>query len=122
MPYRFHLAILVISLVFVGSVSAEALLNANSASGEELAVISQLDDNTIAAIIDRRPFATVGELNAVLSNSMGAEEIEALFRKLFIPINLNTALRQDILLIPGVGPRMAHEFEEYRPYSSIEQF
>ena len=28
----------------------------------------------------------------------------------------------DILLIPGVGGRMAHEFEEYRPYSNIEQF
>jgi len=25
-------------------------------------------------------------------------------------------------LIPGVGGRMAHEFEEYRPYSNIEQF
>ena len=26
------------------------------------------------------------------------------------------------LLIPGVGPRMRHEFEEYRPYTSMEQF
>ena len=53
---------------------------------------------------------------------MSAAEIEVLYGKLFIPINLNTALREDILLIPGVGRRMAHEFEEYRPYSSMEQF
>jgi DNA uptake protein ComE-like DNA-binding protein len=39
-----------------------------------------------------------------------------------VPINLNDAKRSDILLIPGIGRRMAHEFEEYRPYSSIEQF
>ena len=27
-----------------------------------------------------------------------------------------------ILMVPGVGDRMAHEFEEYRPYQNIEQF
>jgi hypothetical protein len=26
-----------------------------------------------------------------------------------------------ILLIPNAGPRMAREFEEYRPYKAIEQ-
>jgi DNA uptake protein ComE-like DNA-binding protein len=38
------------------------------------------------------------------------------------PIDLNTASDEEILLIPGVGPRMQHEFEEYRPYNSIERF
>ena len=32
------------------------------------------------------------------------------------------ASREAILSIPGVGDRMAHEFEEYRPYVSLEQF
>ena len=41
---------------------------------------------------------------------------------MFIPLNLNTAGEAEILLIPGVGKRMAHEFEEYRPYRNIEQF
>ena len=39
-----------------------------------------------------------------------------------MPIDLNKASDAEILLIPGVGPRMRHEFEEYRPYTSIEQF
>ena len=39
-----------------------------------------------------------------------------------VPININTATDADILKIPGVGPRMLHEFKEYRPYTSIEQF
>ena len=26
------------------------------------------------------------------------------------------------MLIPGVGPKMRHEFEEYRPYKDIAQF
>jgi DNA uptake protein ComE-like DNA-binding protein len=38
-------------------------------------------------------------------------------------LNLNTASENDFLAtIPGFGERMAHEFEEYRPYSSIQQF
>ena len=38
-------------------------------------------------------------------------------------LNLNTASESDFLAaIPGLGNRMVHEFEEYRPYRSIQQF
>jgi DNA uptake protein ComE-like DNA-binding protein len=38
-------------------------------------------------------------------------------------LNLNTATREEFLAkVPGLGNRMAHEFEEYRPYKSIQQF
>jgi DNA uptake protein ComE-like DNA-binding protein len=38
-------------------------------------------------------------------------------------LNVNTASGPEFLsAIPGLGNRMVHEFEEYRPYSSIQQF
>lgn len=37
-------------------------------------------------------------------------------------LNINTATEAEMLSIPDVGNRMVHEFEEYRPYTSIEQF
>jgi DNA uptake protein ComE-like DNA-binding protein len=38
-------------------------------------------------------------------------------------LNLNTASGNDFITnIPGLGNRMVHEFEEYRPYRSIQQF
>ena len=37
-------------------------------------------------------------------------------------INLNTATMDEFKTVPEVGDRMAHEFDEYRPYVSIEQF
>ena len=37
-------------------------------------------------------------------------------------IDLNTATDAQILSIPGVGQRMLHEFKEYRPYTSMDQF
>jgi DNA uptake protein ComE-like DNA-binding protein len=40
----------------------------------------------------------------------------------FVPLELNTASDEDILGIPGLGPRMLREFKEYRPYPNIEKF
>jgi radical SAM superfamily enzyme with C-terminal helix-hairpin-helix motif len=37
-------------------------------------------------------------------------------------LNLNTASGGEFQTIPNVGDKMVHEFEEYRPYVSIQQF
>lgn len=37
-------------------------------------------------------------------------------------LNLNTTPTEEFLTVPGVGDRMAHEFDEYRPYVSIVEF
>ena len=37
-------------------------------------------------------------------------------------LDLNSASENDFLTIPGMTPRMVHEFMEYRPYKSITQF
>ena len=58
------------------------------------------------------------DFNKVLANF----DKEELFKKIFVPLNLNTTNEKDFKMIPGVGDRMAHEFEEYRPYKSIKQF
>lgn len=36
--------------------------------------------------------------------------------------NINTVTPEEILTIPNTGNRMVREFEEYRPYVSIQQF
>lgn len=37
-------------------------------------------------------------------------------------LNANTASDEQFRTIPGVGDKMVHEFQEYRPYASIQQF
>ncbi len=39
-----------------------------------------------------------------------------------VKLNINTASDSAFKTIPNVGDRMAHEFDEYRPYASIRQF
>lgn len=94
--------------------------NPNLAGADELGAL--MSKELADAIIAQRPFLGMEALHPVVSQHLGQEEVEMLYVQMFIPINLNTASEEEILLVPGVGKRMAHEFEEYRPYTAIAQW
>ena len=74
-------------------------------------------------MIERRPFGSISELNTfLLEQKLTAEQTTEIYRKAFIHLNLNTGTREEILLIPGAGNRMAREFAEYRPWRTWGQF
>ena len=98
-----------------------AVLNPNQAGEEELLAL-QLDETLVAVILEERPFLSMKELARRLGESLSEEQQGELYVKLFVPMNLNTTPEEDFQLVPGVGPRIAHEFEEYRPYQAIDQF
>jgi len=98
------------------------VLNPNLAGEEEMGALPHLNETLVQGIIDHRSFLSMAELNAFLGESLSEEQLAELYVKLFIPINLNTATREEILLVPGVGPRMTREFLEYRPYAALAQF
>jgi DNA uptake protein ComE-like DNA-binding protein len=98
------------------------LLDANSASETELVTVPHIGAALAQAIVARRPFARVADLDGLLGQSLSAEQRQALYGRLFLTINLNSASPAEIRLIPGVTDRLVHEFEEYRPYTSLEQF
>ncbi len=100
----------------------QGILNPNLVSKEQLMALPHLNGTLVKGIHGQRPFLSMTDLNAYLSRSLSKDQLNELYSKLFVPINLNTALREEILLIPGVGPRIAHEFEEYRPYQALAQF
>jgi DNA uptake protein ComE-like DNA-binding protein len=98
------------------------VLNPNLAGEKELLALPHLNAKLVQEILNKRPFLSMASFHAFLSDSLGKEQTAELYAKLFIPINLNTAPEEEILLIPGVGKRIAHEFEEYRPYKALAQF
>lgn len=98
------------------------VLNANDATALEIASLPHMDEQLAEVVVSNRPFVNIGELHVLLSADLDDKQLGELYVRLFVPIDLNEASRSDILLIPGVGQRMAREFEEYRPYSNIEQF
>ena len=102
--------------------TASAMVNPDQATAQQMAALPNMNAMLAAAVVAKRPFKTMLDVDAVLKPTLSAEQRAQLYARLFRPINLNTASREEIMLIPGMGPRMAHEFEEYRPYRNIEQF
>jgi DNA uptake protein ComE-like DNA-binding protein len=58
---------------------------------------------------------SVLDLSPIVAGSSAAEALRN-------TLDLNTATDSAFMTIPGVGKKMAYEFQEYRPWKSIEQF
>ena len=95
----------------------ELVLNVNLANESDLVSLG-LSSDLVNDILANQPFLNFSNFILLLDGNKNEE----LFRKVFLPLNLNTANESDFHMIPGVGKKMAHEFVEYRPYSSIEEF
>ena len=99
-----------------------ALLDPNAATREQIAAIPGLEGGLADSLVAKRPYADMRAVDKVLAGRLSEQQRDTVYTRLFKPIDLNSATKEEIELIPGVGPRMRHEFEEYRPYKSIEQF
>jgi len=99
------------------------VVDANSAAEKDLLAMPNMTPAIVKGILDRRPFASITDLNAYLM-SQGLTQAQAMefYPKAFVHVNLNTATKEEILLIPGAGNRMTIEFPEYRPWKTWAQF
>jgi DNA uptake protein ComE-like DNA-binding protein len=98
------------------------LVNPNIAGTSELQGVTGLTTEAVAAIEAGRPFLRMADLHAVVAQHVPESGWEAVYGEMWVPIDLNDVTDEEILLIPGVGDRMLHEFEEYRPYVALAQF
>ena len=102
--------------------TTSALINPNLASEDQLASVAGITAEAAAALAGGRPYLTASAFDTALSGAIGDEGAQAAYGALWLPINLNDVTTEEVLLIPGVGERMAHEFEEYRPYEDMDEF
>jgi len=98
------------------------VMEANTAPEAQIAALPGLTPAIARDLVAARPFNSPLALDAFLATRVTAEQKTALASRLWVHINLNTATREEIMLIPGMGPRMLREFNEYRPYRGIAQF
>jgi len=124
---RFLLLLTAVSLTLGSNLDAQVgkgtILDANTAAEKDLLALPHMTPAIVSGLLEKRPFGSVLELNTYLtSQALTAAQLTELYRKAFIHVNLNTGTREEILLIPGAGNRMAHEFDEYRPWKTWAQF
>lgn len=99
------------------------LVDPNVATEAQLLAVPHLNATVVKALMDKRPFVNVVELNTwLLTQGLTQAQLGESYGKMFIHVNLNLSPRDEILLIPRAGTRMAREFDEYKPYSGYAQF
>ena len=97
--------------------------DANAVAEAELAKYPHMTPAIAKALAAKRPFMSIKDLNAfLLSQGLTQAQATEFYGKAFVHINLNTATGEEILLVPNAGKRMAHEFDEYRPWKTYAQF
>lgn len=98
------------------------LIDPEAATREELMTVPGIDATSADAIIAARPIEDMREVDSILAGTLDESQREEAYRRMWKPLDLNNATDEEILLIPGLGDRMLHEFKEYRPYTQIAQF
>jgi DNA uptake protein ComE-like DNA-binding protein len=94
-------------------------LDPNLATADQLAALPGMTPAIVETVVAGRPYLTMSALDATLGKSLTVAQRKALYPKLFLAVNLNTATDAEFNLIPGMGPKMLKEFNEYRPYASL---
>ena len=114
---------LLVSLAPVRAQVGKGLIDPNTADEKTLLGVPHLTAPMVKGLIEKRPFASQTDFNTFLtSQGLNKTQLADTYGKTFVHLNLNTATRDEILMVPNLGNRMAHEFEEYRPYKAMAQF
>ena len=97
-------------------------MNLNTTAEADFKMIPGVGDRMAHEFEEYRPYTSIAQFRREIGKYVDEDEVARYEQYVFVPVELNTASEEDIKALPGVGDRMAHEFEEYRPYTSMEQF
>lgn len=97
-------------------------VNLDTGTREEILLIPGAGTRMAHEFDEYRPWKSWVQFDKEIGKYVGQAETDRLKQYVFIPIDLNTGTDADFLTIPGVGKRMVHEFQEYRPWKSKAQF
>ena len=96
--------------------------NLNTTAEADFKMIPGVGDRMAHEFEEYRPYTSIQQFRREIGKYVDDDEVARYENYVFVPVELNTASEEDIKALPGVGDRMAHEFEEYRPYTDMEQF
>ena len=96
--------------------------NLNTTPEDDFKIIPGVGNRMAHEFEEYRPYTSIAQFRREIGKYVDEEEVARYENYVFVPIELNTASEETMKALPGVGNRMAHEFEEYRPYTNMAQF
>ena len=99
------------------------IADANVIAEADLVRLPHIDAARAKALVGKRSFLSITALDMFLQNpGSNRMQLDELYGRLFLYVNLNTASDAEIQRIPNLGARMLREFKEYRPYAGLPVF
>lgn len=98
------------------------LVNPNIADSKSLQEVEFISKEFASSLIKGKPYHSIEKLHKNLMSEFNSDQVKEILSQMCIQMNLNKVSEKSLLLIPNLGPKMAHEIEEYRPYVSFKQF
>ena len=126
-----YYSLLTIVLTFLtltdGAITAQSgnknkLVNPNIADSKSLQEVEFVSKEFADSLIKGKPYHNIEKLHKNLMSEFNRDQVKKILSQMCIQMNLNKVSEKSLLLIPNLGPKMAHEIEEYRPYVSFKQF
>jgi DNA uptake protein ComE-like DNA-binding protein len=97
-------------------------IDLNDVTDEEILLIPNVGARMLHEFREYAPFEALSVFHREIDKYVDDDELARLEQYVYVRIDLNTASNEAILSLPGIGARMLHEFDEYRPYEAIAQF
>jgi DNA uptake protein ComE-like DNA-binding protein len=110
-------------VVFAQDTMTNKRVNISTATLEELLTIPGVGDKIADELMEYRPYTSKEQFEAELGKYLDAEALAALEQHITIGlVDLNTASKEDLMNVPGIGDKISNEVAEYRPYTAWAQF
>lgn len=94
-------------------------LNINSASVYELRMLPGIGPKIAGAIVDGRPYTEVDELLRI--RGISENKLAKIRDLLEIKVNINSATRDELGVLPGIEPKIAQAIIDGRPYKEVNE-
>jgi len=97
-------------------------INLDTGTRDEFVLVPGAGIRMSKEFAEYRPWKSWGQFDKEIGKYVGQQETDRYKQYMFIPINLNTAVDDVLLTIPGINPRTVQDLKKSRPWKTTDQF
>ena len=96
--------------------------NLNSATGDELLTIPDMNDRMVREYMEYRPYVSILQFRKEIGKYVGDAQVAAWEPYVFVPVQIDQADVETLKQIPGVDDTIANALIAARPYTTNDAF